>query len=163
MKGWESLKVRLGKTSWKQDVEVLMWLMKTISDCSRALRELLRKGVTSRRAKQSHERPEGRCVVCPHSQSEIVKNRCLLSKIKEVEVNSKSRQGSGSGLWLRMALFFLILLRHCSPRLVHYWAGPNKLLHVISMKGCCWTTQRHRDSWPQEEKNSIQGQRWAFV
>ena len=110
--------------------------MKTISDCSRALRELLRKGVTSRRAKQSHERPEGRCVVCPHSQSEIVKNRCLLSKIKEVEVNSKSRQGSGSGLWLRMALFFLILLRHCSPRLVHYWAGPNKLLHVISMKGC---------------------------
>ena len=32
---------------------------KTISDCSRALRELLRKGITSQRAKQSHERPEG--------------------------------------------------------------------------------------------------------
>ena len=71
--------------------------MKTISDCSRALRELLRKGVTSRRAKQSHERPEGRCVVCPYSQSEIVKNRCLLSKIKEVEVNSKRQ--ARIGIW----------------------------------------------------------------
>ena len=27
------------------------------------------------------------------------------------------------------------------------------------MKGCCWITRIHRDSWPPEEKNSIRGQR----
>ena len=36
---------------------------------TRALRELLRKGVTSRRAKQSHERPEGLTLRAVHGIS----------------------------------------------------------------------------------------------
>ena len=32
----------------------------------------------------------------------------------------------------------------------------------MGLKGCCWTTQRHRDSWLPEE-NSIQGQRWGLI
>ena len=31
------------------------------------------------------------------------------------------------------------------------------------LKGCCWTTQRRRDSWPPEEKKSIQGQKWGLT
>ena len=34
---------------------------------------------------------------------------------------------------------------------------------VIGMKGCCWIMQRHRDSWPPEEKNSTQGQRRVLI
>ena len=30
------------------------------------------------------------------------------------------------------------------------------------VKGCCWT-KRHQDSWPLEEKNSIQGQRRGLI
>ena len=32
----------------------------------------------------------------------------------------------------------------------------------ITLK-CCWITQRRRDSWPPEEKNSIQGQRRGLI
>ena len=31
------------------------------------------------------------------------------------------------------------------------------------MKGCCWITRIHRDSWPLEEKNSIRGQRRGLI
>ena len=34
---------------------------------------------------------------------------------------------------------------------------------ITQVKGCCWITRRHRDSWPQEEKNSIQGQRRGLI
>ena len=33
----------------------------------------------------------------------------------------------------------------------------------IPLKGCCWITQRCRDSWPPEEKNSIRGQTWGLI
>ena len=33
---------------------------------------------------------------------------------------------------------------------------------VFIVKGC-WITQRGRDSWPPEEKNSIRGQRWGLI
>ena len=33
----------------------------------------------------------------------------------------------------------------------------------ILLKGCCWITQIHRDSWPPEEKNSIRGQRRGLI
>ena len=58
---------------------------------TRALRELLRKGITSWRAKQSHERPEGwgLCIVYLYPRSGIVKNRYLQSRYKEVDVNNK--------------------------------------------------------------------------
>ena len=59
---------------------------------TRALRELLRKGLTSQKGKQSHERPEGLTLRTVHciSLSEIVKNRCLLSRYKEAEINNKN-------------------------------------------------------------------------
>ena len=31
------------------------------------------------------------------------------------------------------------------------------------LKGCCWITWIHRDSWPPEEKNSIRGQRRGLI
>ena len=31
------------------------------------------------------------------------------------------------------------------------------------VKGCCWTAKRCQDSWPPEEKNSIQGQRRVLI
>jgi len=33
----------------------------------------------------------------------------------------------------------------------------------LALKGCCWIMRRHRDSWPPEEKNSIQGQRRGLI
>ena len=33
------------------------------------------------------------------------------------------------------------------------------LFTMSALKGCCWITRIHRDSWPPEEKNSIRGQR----
>ena len=58
---------------------------------TRDLKEMLRKGITSQRAKQSHERPEGLTLRTVHciSLSEIVKNRYLLSRYKEAEINNK--------------------------------------------------------------------------
>ena len=35
--------------------------------------------------------------------------------------------------------------------------------YPLEVKGCCWIMQRCQDSWPLEEKNSIQGQRWGLV
>ena len=32
----------------------------------------------------------------------------------------------------------------------------------FQFKGCCWTTQRHRDPWPPK-KNSIRGQRRGLI
>ena len=32
-----------------------------------------------------------------------------------------------------------------------------------NLKGCCWITRRHQDSWPLEEKNSIRGQRRGLI
>ena len=38
------------------------------------------------------------------------------------------------------------------------------LAHSLGvLKGCCWITQRYRDSWPSEKKNSIWGQRWGLI
>jgi len=34
---------------------------------------------------------------------------------------------------------------------------------IVLLKGCCWTTKRCQDSWPQEEKNSIWGQRQGLI
>ena len=31
------------------------------------------------------------------------------------------------------------------------------------LKGCCWITGIHQDSWPPEEKNSIRGQRRGLI
>ena len=31
------------------------------------------------------------------------------------------------------------------------------------MKGCCWITWIHQDSWPPEEKNSTRGQRRGLI
>ena len=31
------------------------------------------------------------------------------------------------------------------------------------LKGCCWITRIHQDSWPPEEKNSIRGQRRGLI
>ena len=33
----------------------------------------------------------------------------------------------------------------------------------LLVKGCCWITRIHRDSWPPEEKNSIRGQRRGLI
>ena len=33
----------------------------------------------------------------------------------------------------------------------------------VFLKGCCWITWRHQDSWPPEEKNSIRGQRQGLI
>ena len=49
---------------------------------------------------------------------------------------------------------------HCS--IYACWAVFSKLCKVI-LKGCCWITQRRRDSWLPEEKNSIQGCRWGLI
>ena len=34
---------------------------------------------------------------------------------------------------------------------------------VFPLKGCCWITRIHQDSWPPEEKNSIRGQRRSLI
>ena len=34
---------------------------------------------------------------------------------------------------------------------------------VLILKGCCWISKRRWNSWPLEEKNSIQGQRWGLI
>jgi len=31
------------------------------------------------------------------------------------------------------------------------------------VKGCCWITQKHQDSWPPEGMNSIRGRRWGLI
>ena len=36
-------------------------------------------------------------------------------------------------------------------------------IHLSLLKGCCWITWIHRDSWPPEEKNSIWGQRRGLI
>ena len=35
--------------------------------------------------------------------------------------------------------------------------------HEWALKGCCWITRIHQDSWPLEEKNSIRGQRQGLI
>ena len=57
------------------------------------------------------------------------------------------------------------LLLNTLSRLVITFLPRSKRLLIswLQLKGCCWITQRHWDSWPPEEKNSIRGQRWGLI
>ena len=44
-----------------------------------------------------------------------------------------------------------------------YWATWATCNWRLILKGCCWITQIHRDSWHLEEKNSIRGQRRGLI
>ena len=50
------------------------------------------------------------------------------------------------------------LLQHHSSLALSFLYSP-----PLTLKGYCWITRRHRDSWPLEEKNSIRGQRRGLI
>ena len=54
---------------------------------------------------------------------------------------------------------------HKSDTVCHHKAKSTDSTWVYEkvLKGCCWITWRHRDSWAPEEKNSIQGQRRGLI
>ena len=126
----------LKSTSWKNILKTRCWstdvtdgkplvtVLRTI-----ALRELLRKVVTSWRAKHNHEWPEGLPLRTVHCISLSLIWDCkkqVSLECKEVDVNNKWH--ARIRIWAfacKWVLFFLILLWHLSLRLVLCWAGPD--------------------------------------
>ena len=60
---------------------------------------------------------------------------------------------------LRHSAFFIVQLSHPYMTTGKTIALTRRTFVGKVMRGCCWTPQRCQDSWPPEEKNSIQDQR----
>ena len=81
------------KSTWHWSTDVTDGKPLVTVPLTGALRELLRKGVTSQRAKQSHERPEGLTLRTAHCVSLSLIWDCkeqISLEHKEVDVNNES-------------------------------------------------------------------------
>ena len=154
-------------TSWKDILKTRCWSTDVTHGkplvtvlVTRALRELLRKGVTRQRAKQSHERLKvwhwGLCIVYLYPHLRLYRTDISRAGIQKSKLTIKGMQGLGSGLLpvsgiscliptLFLSLFFLILLQHHSLRWVHCWAGPNshKIWEIKKVLGWHHSINRH--------------------
>ena len=69
-----------------------------------------------------------------------------------------------AGMGFDFIMIAPLLPFHCGFFFVFGW-GLSLLVGstVLLLKGCCWITWIHWDSWPPEEKNSIRGQRQGLI
>ena len=71
-------------------------------------------------------------------------------------------QPNGRKTWLRHPAVITIITYNAIHGLSLAFGLQPPLLPFL-LKGCCWITRKHRDSWPPEETNSIRGQRRGLI